>query len=475
MMVKAIFQWLASSSSRMARSQISRSQISLLSLGLISSLIPMAIAAPARSQAYNAPAYGNTLQAEDQGESVSALQQRLAELGYYSGAVTGYFDAETQAAVTEFQQSNGLAADGIVGTATTDALYQSGNQSGSPDQASRPAWNEDAYPTAAADEDAGGAASDESVLGLQQQLTQLGYYNGATTGVFDEATRSAVMAFQRDRGLAVDGIVGQQTTAALYQPAASPDAVTPDANAGYLPNQTPGDGLLQLGDAGTDVSNLQTQLQSLGYYNGPISGSFEEQTQAALIAFQQAHGLSADGIAGPQVSSTLSTVAASFGTPAATTATTTAVTTTVTTPTVTTITQPTVTQPASQLGSPTLGQPAGTTAIVPQTLPTQPGMPTTGFPGTVPSPGSTVQVPPLPPTATPTASQPAFPGSSALPPQQAPAGANSRFSVTELQRRLEMRGFNPGDMTGVYDAETQNAINQAQEAYGLSGSDLFGN
>jgi peptidoglycan hydrolase-like protein with peptidoglycan-binding domain len=48
-----------------------------------------------------------------------------------------------------------------------------------------------------------------------------------------------------------------------------------------------------------------------------------------------------------------------------------------------------------------------------------------------------------------------------------------RFSVMELQRRLQLRGFDPGDLNGIYDPSTQNAVSQAQQAYGLSQSDLF--
>ncbi|MCU0526688.1 MAG: peptidoglycan-binding protein [Elainella sp. Prado103] len=450
-----------------------------LSAGLLTALIPIMVAIPVKAQSYADPTYANTLQADDRGESVAALQQRLADLGYYNGSVTGYFDGETQAAVTQFQQSNGLAADGIVGTATTDALYQGGTP-----QTARTGWNRDAYPNsddAYPNSDRDGLSSDTSIVNLQQQLTQLGYYNGDASGVFDETTRSAVMAFQRDRGLAVDGIVGQQTESALYQTGTQPNAAIPATTTEdgvYSPNPTPNDGFLQFGDVGTDVTQLQTQLQALGYYNGAISGSFEDQTQAALIAFQQAHGLSADGVAGPQVNSTLSSIATSLGAPAtpqaattSTVTTSTAITPTAITPTAITptaitptVTTPTVTQPSmTQFGSPAVVQPTGTAAVIPQTLPAQ---------------TSTVQVPPLPPAALP----PAIPqigqppeNSSALPPQASTGSSRSdnRFSVTELQRRLQLRGFNPVDMTGVYDVETQNAINQAQEAYGLSGDDLF--
>lgn len=57
--------------------------------------------------------------------------------------------------------------------------------------------------------------------------------------------------------------------------------------------------VLQAGSSGSDVSRLQRQLQTDGYYSGPIDGNYGPDTQAAVVAFQQAQGLSADGVAGP--------------------------------------------------------------------------------------------------------------------------------------------------------------------------------
>ena len=49
-------------------------------------------------------------------------QQRLVELGYYSGMVDGKYSTATQSAVTEFQSRNGLTADGAAGSGTGDML-----------------------------------------------------------------------------------------------------------------------------------------------------------------------------------------------------------------------------------------------------------------------------------------------------------------------------------------------------------------
>ena len=58
-------------------------------------------------------------------------------------------------------------------------------------------------------------SSGEQVRVIQDKLKRWGYYDGAVDGIFGSATARAVRYFQRSNGLQVDGIVGQQTLAAL--------------------------------------------------------------------------------------------------------------------------------------------------------------------------------------------------------------------------------------------------------------------
>lgn len=58
----------------------------------------------------------------DSGDAITALQQRLAELGYTIEDQQGEFGDSTAAAVQQFQQTQGLDADGLVGPRTAGAL-----------------------------------------------------------------------------------------------------------------------------------------------------------------------------------------------------------------------------------------------------------------------------------------------------------------------------------------------------------------
>jgi N-acetylmuramoyl-L-alanine amidase len=56
------------------------------------------------------------------GDEVRRLQERLKEFGFYEAGINGYFDADTEAAIRAFQDSAGLAADGIAGLMTLHEL-----------------------------------------------------------------------------------------------------------------------------------------------------------------------------------------------------------------------------------------------------------------------------------------------------------------------------------------------------------------
>lgn len=64
------------------------------------------------------------LQQGSRGAQVRELQQRLRELGYFNGRSTGNFGPLTKAAVIQFQQDSGLTANGTVDESTKVALQK---------------------------------------------------------------------------------------------------------------------------------------------------------------------------------------------------------------------------------------------------------------------------------------------------------------------------------------------------------------
>lgn len=56
---------------------------------------------------------------------------------------------------------------------------------------------------------------------------------------------------------------------------------------------------------GQDVKALQQKLNSLGYWNGAAGGTYGDLTSQAVMAYQKAAGIEADGAAGPQTTAAL--------------------------------------------------------------------------------------------------------------------------------------------------------------------------
>jgi N-acetylmuramoyl-L-alanine amidase len=103
---------------------------------------------------------------------------------------------------------------------------------------------------------------------------------------FDAATELGVRHFQQNRGLSVDGRVGEETYRALNEARWS----LGDRLLRYDPERP---------TRGDDVINLQDRLHELGYDAGPVDGVFGPGTEAGLRTFQRDYGLTSDGTCGP--------------------------------------------------------------------------------------------------------------------------------------------------------------------------------
>ncbi|CAM3965686.1 peptidoglycan-binding protein [Alkalicoccus chagannorensis] len=145
-----------------------------------------------------------------------------------------------------------------------------------------------------------------SVSALQEELKERGHYDYRVTGVFGPLTEQAVRSFQQSENLQVDGIAGQQTFGALRTESA-PSTRTGEASAdreaiAERTLQTISTGqVLRPGTSGTSVTRLQTALHKLGFYDHEhATGSYNQATQRAVRNYQNARGLTVDGLAGPQ-------------------------------------------------------------------------------------------------------------------------------------------------------------------------------
>lgn len=230
----------------------------------------------------------------DEGDDVAELQQKLTDLSYYSGNISGRYREGTRAAIKAFQQDFGLEVTGQADAATQSALFAA-------------LYRPLRY----------GSTGDD-VKRLQTRLTELGYYQGKISGNYLDGTRNAVAAFQEKHGEESTGEADMDTQTLIYSSAAQSRNAKADVTAtpepedfflveedeltGELPATDPPyeafTKKLKYESSGTQVKKVQTRLKELGYYEGNISGNFLGHTRNAVKAFQKQNALDVDGVVG---------------------------------------------------------------------------------------------------------------------------------------------------------------------------------
>ncbi|MCB0966952.1 MAG: peptidoglycan-binding protein [Ilumatobacter sp.] len=110
------------------------------------------------------------------------------------------------------------------------------------------------------------------IADVQVALTQLGYYTGPIDGQDSDEFRAAVSAFQADNGLDPTGELDAATIAALQAALGDNSILT------------------------STIIEVQQLLTELGYYTGPIDGTWSDELSDAIMAFQTDLGVEPTGI-----------------------------------------------------------------------------------------------------------------------------------------------------------------------------------
>ena len=204
------------------------------------------------------------LQLGDKGDNVKYLQYGLHILCCSPNGFDGEFGNGTLTAVKKFQSKYGLVSDGIVGDVTWNTLKN-------------------------------------EIATIQAQLNKKGCSVGTVDGIAGPTTYNAVISFQNKNGLTADGQVGTATWDILFDTVSGGTTHTR-----ILKVTSP---LMQ----GDDVKAVQNKLNSLGYNCGTADGYYGNATKSAVISFQSAKGLTADGEVGPATWSALFNSSSSSG------------------------------------------------------------------------------------------------------------------------------------------------------------------
>ncbi|WP_179466686.1 N-acetylmuramoyl-L-alanine amidase [Mycolicibacterium vinylchloridicum] len=159
---------------------------------------------------WNRSGRDDVLRRGDRSSAVVEIRAALAALGLVDNPDENFttgrhvaadlFDADLDHAVRDFQQRRGLLVDGIVGEATYRALKEASYRLGARTlvhQFGAPMYGDD-------------------VATLQSKLQELGFYTALVDGYFGLQTHNALMSYQREYGMAADGICGPETLRSLY-------------------------------------------------------------------------------------------------------------------------------------------------------------------------------------------------------------------------------------------------------------------
>lgn len=129
----------------------------------------------------------------------------------------------------------------------------------------------------------------EEIRELQHRLSQINWLSGDITDTYDDRTRAAVDGFQSRRGLPVLGYVDQATWEALLRMTRIP------SHEEMHNIRVAGPAILQEGDKGDEVRDLQARLKQLKWFTQRVTGNYGSVTASAVRGFQAKRGLPATG------------------------------------------------------------------------------------------------------------------------------------------------------------------------------------
>lgn len=166
---------------------------------LLSFLVSLLIISSPVSHNYNCSEYekGSLIRSE------IMLQVVLKNYGYYTSKIDGNFGPVSKKALKEFQSSNNLVSDGILGKNTCKTLNNKTNVVKKTIKTTN-SLNKNSQTTQSTE-----------ILNVQNKLSELGLYTGEIDGINGSRTKIAIKNFQTKAGLIPDGIIGPKTLSAL--------------------------------------------------------------------------------------------------------------------------------------------------------------------------------------------------------------------------------------------------------------------
>jgi peptidoglycan hydrolase-like protein with peptidoglycan-binding domain len=142
---------------------------------------------------------------------VEDVQRELLAIGDYKGMVDGVNGIRTKQAIQQYQQSNGLPVTGEVSAELVSHIQYAKKIKA----ASEFTGSIEPAPAKIVRDD------NKNIIKVQSALANLGYDLGEPSGKLDEPTHAAILQFEMENGLAMDGAVNAELMAALAKTASN--------------------------------------------------------------------------------------------------------------------------------------------------------------------------------------------------------------------------------------------------------------
>jgi peptidoglycan hydrolase-like protein with peptidoglycan-binding domain len=138
-------------------------------------------------------------------EDATTVQQRLTELGFFSGKPDGIWSRRARQALREFKSANGLPQDDAWDEPTQSGLFAQSAQrktTPNPKQSKVPTGPDTYYPPPPGTTT--NPLNRADAINLQNRLAALGFFAGQSDGVWGPGSRNALRAFKIKNDLAAD-------------------------------------------------------------------------------------------------------------------------------------------------------------------------------------------------------------------------------------------------------------------------------
>jgi peptidoglycan hydrolase-like protein with peptidoglycan-binding domain len=214
-------------------------------------------------------------------QMITEIQGLLRQRGYDVPDVTGTVDTKTAAAIRSYQVDASLPADAIPSEILLASLK------------------------IGTDTTVSSGLNRAQIAQLQAELSDRGYDPGPQDGIVGPKVRTAIRTYQTDAGLPATGEATVSLLAHIQNATADANAGRPGDNGPNRPRDNHGP---QWGNNGSNnswnghgpqadqaMTQLEGELQRRMYYVGEVDGEVDEQTRAAIRAYQRDTGLPVTG------------------------------------------------------------------------------------------------------------------------------------------------------------------------------------